>query len=268
MPAIEIRDMIKADQAFVGTCTHVHDTPEILLRDEIDISARNRVAWLERMHAQGARVKVASLHSKPVGFLHLVPIEISPWGPMGQDLMTIPCLVVEDRARRGGAGRALMSEAEREAQRQGRRGIVITAFYHNFWFMPASFFERLGYTVADRRDEEALLWKAFDPSAEAPRLLKPDLQFEPVPGKVVIDLFWNTFCQTSAIEARRVREVAAEFEACVVLREHSADDRATLLRYQIPRGIFVNGRETGWGYEAPKAGIRAAIEEALGPNCT
>jgi len=36
-----------------------------------------------------------------------------------------------------------------------------------------------------------------------------------------------------------------------------------LLSCGISRAIFVNGQEIGWGYEAPKDGIRKAIEEAL-----
>ncbi len=39
--------------------------------------------------------------------------------------------------------------------------------------------------------------------------------------------------------------------------------RDMLLRYQIPRAIFINGKEIGWGYEAPKEGVRDAITEAL-----
>ncbi|MDI7250304.1 MAG: hypothetical protein QME93_09565, partial [Bacillota bacterium] len=97
----------------------------------------------------------------------------------------------------------------------------------------------------------------------APRLLTPRNEFEPIPGKVVVDLFWNTFCQTSDIEAQRVREVAAEFGDAVVLREYCADDRSVLLRYERARGIFVQGREIGWGYEAPREGIREAITAAL-----
>ena len=147
-------------------------------------------------------------------------------------------------------------------------------YYHDFWFMPASFFEKCGFSMVGCREvtsegekeflgREAILWKLFDPSAEAPRFLEPNYHFKPVPGKVVVDLFWNTFCQTSDIEAQRVREVAAEFADSVVLHEYCADDGAILSRYQLPRGIFINGKEIGWGYEAPKEGLRKAISEAL-----
>ena len=79
----------------------------------------------------------------------------------------------------------------------------------------------------------------------------------------MVDLFWHTFCETADIEAQRVREVAAEFGDSVVLNEHCADDREILLRHQRPRGIFINGKEIGWGYEAPKEGVRKAIAKAL-----
>jgi len=163
------------------------------------------------------------------------------------------------------------AQAEEEARSQGRKGVATTGYYHNFWFMPASFFEANGFLKCggsrqesyDPKSKAAVLWKVFDEHAEAPLLLKPRYEFKAIPGKVVIDLFWNEFCQTSNIEAQRVREVAAEFGDLVTLNQYSADDRASLLRHQIARGIFVNGREIYWGHEAPRDGIREAITHAL-----
>ncbi|MCX7022896.1 MAG: hypothetical protein NTW26_11625 [bacterium] len=82
------------------------------------------------------------------------------------------------------------------------KGVCTEAYYWDFWFMPGGFYEKLGYSVVEHRGERALLWKAFDDSAEAPRFLESAYRFEPVPGKVVVDLFWNRLCQTSEIEAR------------------------------------------------------------------
>ena len=96
-----------------------------------------------------------------------------------------------------------------------------------------------------------------------PSFLERDYHFTPVAGKVVVDLFWNTFCPTSSIEAQRVQEVIGEHRDTVIFHEYCADDRKILLRFQIPRGIFINGKETGWGYEAPKDGIREAILQAM-----
>jgi GNAT superfamily N-acetyltransferase len=254
---IQIRDMDATDEYFVGTCSHVHES------DEIDACAQRRVAWFHDAHAQGFRAKVALLDGQRVGVLYVLPIEICPWGPLGQDLLVVPCLFVQQDAAGKGAGKALMAEAEKETWRQGRKGLVTMAYYHDFWFMPASFFEGCGFAVAKRRGNEALLWKVLDPPAQAPEFLEPAYHFAPVPGKVVVDLFWNVFCETSDIEAQRVREVVQEFGDAVLLHEYDAHERAVLLCHQRARGIFVNGKEIGWGYEAPKAGIREAISQAL-----
>lgn len=274
MLSAKIRDMDTTDEYFVSTCTHVGES------DEIDNCARRRIAWFHDMHGKGVRVKVATLKGNRAGFLYAMPIELCPWGPVGRDLLVIPCLVVPQKFMVKGVGRALIHAAEEETRRQGRKGLVTIAYYHDFWFMPAPFFEQCGFSqVAKSRsitcegekeylDKETLLWKILDSSAETPRFLKRNYRFRPVPGKVVIDLFWNTFCQTSNIEAERVRQVADEFKDSVVLHEYCADDRSVLLRHQIPRGIFINGKEIGWGYEAPKQGIREAISEALGRGRT
>lgn len=79
----------------------------------------------------------------------------------------------------------------------------------------------------------------------------------------MVDLFWNAFCQTSVIEAQRVREVCREFGDRVSLREFRAEDHDVLLQHQVSRAIYVNGEDIGWAYEAPKDGIREAIERAL-----
>lgn len=252
-----IRDMAPDDVYYVSTCSHTHES------DEIDRCGRARAAWLQEAGAQGARVKVALLDGRQVGLIYLLPIEVCPWGPLGEDLMVIPCLFVQQKWLGKGLGRALLVAAEEETRRQGRRGIVTEAFHHECWFMPAPFFLRHGYVEAQRRGTLAVLWKPFDPDVPPPRALESRYRFEPVPGKVAVDLFWQTFCETSWIEAQRVREVAAEFGEAVVLREYSADDRAVLLRYQVSRAIYVNGRQIDWGYEAPREGIREAIAQAI-----
>ena len=263
MPVIEIRDMETDDEYFVGTCTHVDES------EEMDACADRRLSWLRRMHKDGLRVKVATLDGVRTGFLYAVPIELSPWGPLGHDLMVIPCLCVMNKGH--GVGKALLAAAGAEARRQERKGMVTIGYRHDFWFMPAGFFEANGFvkcgraerTSAETGSAAVLLWQVLDGGVEAPTLLRPDYRFMPLQGRVVIDLFWNTFCQTSDMEAQRVREVAAEFGDAVALNDYCADHRAVLLRHQISRGIFINGREIGWGYEAPRDGIREAITRAF-----
>lgn len=257
MRAIAVHDMGVDDEYFVATCTHVNESAEI------DASSRRRSAWFKKMYRQGLRIKVATLNGERVGFIYVMPIEVCPWGPLGRDLAAFPCLVAHSKVKGQGVGRALVAAAEAEAQKQRKKGLATYGYYHDCWFMPAAYFEKLGFVAAARRGDAAILWKTSDSSAEAPYFLESEPLPEPPPGKVTVDLFFNTFCETSDVEGQRVRELAATFGDAVALREYDASDPATLRRYGRSRGIFVNGEEIFWGHEAPREGIREAISKAL-----
>ncbi|MFC2078971.1 GNAT family N-acetyltransferase [Candidatus Bipolaricaulota bacterium] len=260
MVDLVVRDMTADDEYFVTTCSHVNES------SEIDACAEMRRRQFEVLKSEGALFKVATIADEHIGFAYAMPIERSSWGPLGHSLMVIPCLYVLEQGTSHGAGRALLASIEQDAQATGRQGLTVTAYRDvpgAEWFMPAPFFERLGYTPVEVRGRETLLWKPFTSDAVPPHFLQPHYVFTPVEGLVVVDLFWNAFCQTSVIEAQRVREVCQEFGDRILLREFRAEDREVLLQYQISRAIYVNGEEIGWGYEAPKDGIRTAIERAL-----
>ena len=57
--------------------------------------------------------------------------------------------------------------------------------------------------------------------------------------------------------------MVAGYDEKVILREFCAEDPKVLARFGIPRLIQVNGKTLFWGYEAPREGIRDAIEAAL-----
>jgi GNAT superfamily N-acetyltransferase len=258
MAEVVVRDAAPEDVYFVSTCSHVDESAEI------DACGSRRAEWLERMRADGLRAKVAAIGGEPIGFAYTMPIEVCPWGPLGRDLTVLPCLWVLPDHTKQGAGTALVGAAQEEARARGTKGLVTTAYEQYDWLMPVSFFASRGFSEVRRKGGTAIMWRVFDDTAEPPEFLEPRYEFRPVPGKVVVDLFWQTFCQTSDIEAARVREVAAEFGDRVVLHEHCADDHEVLLHHQIPRAIYVDGTEIGWGYEAPREGIREAIQKALG----
>ncbi len=256
-----IKDMEECDKYYVGTCTHINES------EEIDVCSEIRNEWFEEMFDRGLRIKVAILDGEHVGFIYMLPIEISPWGPLGEDLMFIPCLVSDEEGK--GVGNALIGSAEHVAKEQGKKGILTRAYFSDFFFMPGEFFERCGFEVARKRDfkdedlTEVLMWKVFDHPVEKVDFLEQDYEYKPVEGKVVIDLFWNTFCQTSVIEANRVKKIAEEYGDEVLLNEHRIDDRDDLLEHGIYRGIFVNGEEISWGFEAPEKGIREAVKRGM-----
>lgn len=187
--------------------------------------------------------------------------------------MVILCQYVVTKVKGKGIGHALLQAAEEETKKEGKKALVVCAYYYeDFWFMPALFYEKHGYKPVTRQkvtregeknflDEEAILWKVFDESAEPPCFPIPDYQYQPIEGKVVVELFSDTFCKP--IEAQRVRDVVKEFGEKVILKEYSIDMREIFEKYQISRAIFINGQEIGWGYNAPREGIREAIQDAL-----
>jgi GNAT superfamily N-acetyltransferase len=256
--SILIRNMIEDDEYYVGTCTHINEN-----NIERENSCSRRISWLRSMEKYGLRVKVALFDELHVGFLYIMPIEINPWPIQGKDLMVFPCLVSHSKYSQKGIGKALIKAAEEETKRQNRKGLATIGYFWDFWFMPAEYFLKLGFTVAERRGEEAILWKQFDQDSEPPHFREENYQFKPIKGKVVVDLFWNIFCLTSDVEAKRVREVISEFGKKVILNEFSAVDQKILQQYGIERRIYVNGLEVEVGPEIEKNHLREVIKSTI-----
>jgi GNAT superfamily N-acetyltransferase len=256
--ALTVRDMTAADELFVGTCSHVNEN------SERTGAGRQRVTWLKEQYPKGFRAKVATLNDAPVGFLYVMPANLAPWGPIGLDTCVIQCLGVVDSAKGNGVGRALVASAEEEARNQDMNSLSVLAFYHDSFFMQAPFFEKCGFKVAERSGTSAILWKPFDSSARPPTFPpSPSFTFKPMKHMVVVDLFWSMSCPTTQIEAQRVRDVVNEFSGRVVLREHCSDHPAVRRACNTFREIYINGKKVGWGYEAPKDGLREAIQQAI-----
>lgn len=249
--------MTEDDEYYVGTCTHVNEN-----NLEYETSCPRRISWLRQMEKHGLKTKVALFDNDHAGFIYIMPIEINPWQIQGTDLMVFPCLVSQSKFSSKGVGKKLIEAAEEETLKQNRKGIATLALFGDFWLMPAKYFEKLGYKVAEKRGGMAILWKQFDSGAEPPQFRKIHYKLKPLQGKVVVDLFWNVFCQTSDVEAQRVREVVSEYKNDVVLKEYSAVNPSILKQYGISRGIFVNGKWIEVGPEIEKSTLRQEIENA------
>ena len=98
MSSIKVRDMQEADEYYVSTCSHINES------DELDAHARQRLQWLKANYEKGLRVKVALLDDNPKGSLYLIPIEICPWGPLGEDLLHPALARQPPAAQRSGNG--------------------------------------------------------------------------------------------------------------------------------------------------------------------
>jgi GNAT superfamily N-acetyltransferase len=253
--SIVIRDMQEEDGLFASTCGHMHET-------EADVFCHERrLPWIRKQYSEGFRTKVALSDDKHAGLLFLSPIEAVP-ELQGTQTCVIKCVAVTEDFRHLGIGRSLVAEAESEAMRNRYTGIATVAFYHDFWFMPAPFFERCGYTQAEKNGRTAIMWKPFDKTAVAPSFCRTRYEFVPVPGKIAVDLFWSDSCRTTCIEAENVRQVVAELGDSVILRDHCVDDPVVRAKHPVGRGIFINGKSVSWGHEAAKDALLTVLREA------
>jgi len=243
---------------YVSLCTHVDsDSP-----DQVK-AAERRLGWLKEQIREGRMaVKVAiNGDGKPVGFMHLIPIEFPTSGLVGRDLMVIPCLTSEraPKERGTGVGRVLVEAAEQEARSKGLKGLAVHAYDGDFWFMPSGFFERLGF----RRVGDSEIWVKRWAETDVPFLRPSRYSYVPVLGKVVIDYFWSPFCLTVCQEVESIRQVAEEFGDGIMLREYRADDPDVAARYGMGRALFINGERRDWGYAAPKEELRRVVGSKL-----
>jgi GNAT superfamily N-acetyltransferase len=258
---MEIVDLTDDHMLFVSSCTHIDD-----LDEEKDRARRVRESWLRNALMRGLKVKVAIDKGKPVGFAHCLPIELGTWGMSGKNFMTIPCLTlsykrVYECVQSSGFGRSLIGAVEAEA-RKNKKGVAVLAYDFDFWFMPASFFKKLGYKEVKRQGSTVIMLKAFE-EVDPPYMHRLNYNPKLMEGKVVIDVFWNPICLTSIIEIHRVRDVCAEYKNEVALREFNCGNKEVLEKYQTSRALFFNGKYKFWGYEAPRDELRKRIEEEL-----
>jgi GNAT superfamily N-acetyltransferase len=246
---IRIGDVTEDTLWYVACCAQVDEGAKVADAGEL------REDWMRMALTRGGmRAKVALDVDEPIGFLFLVPIERTAWYIAGQELLTIQCMNVEDAYRGRGVGEKLLAAAE-ETARLHAQGLAVIAYEPSEWFMPAGFFAARGYREVERRGSSVLMFKPFKADASAPSFIPR--QYQPprlVPGKVIVEAFWSPQCLTTALEILHVREVCAEFGDDVILRELNAGMPGMRDRFGIPRTIFFNGVEKGWGYEVPQEG--------------
>jgi len=242
---------------YVSLCTHVDSHSP----DQVK-AAERRLRWLKDQIREGRMaVKVAiNGDGKPLGFMHLIPIEFPTSGMVGRDLMVIPCLTLDyprvyAKERGTGVGRVLVEAAEQEARSRGLKGLAVRAYEGDSWFMPSGFFEKLGF----RRVGGSEIWVKRWTETDVPSLRPSQYSYVPVLGKVVIDCFWSPFCLTVCQEIDSTRQVAEEFGDRVVLREYRSDDPDVAARYGMGRALFINGERRDWGYAAPKEELRRVV---------
>jgi GNAT superfamily N-acetyltransferase len=259
---VKVVNAVERYWRYVSLCTHIDKD-----HTEFEQAAAMRQSWLKEMSPNGSIItKVAIDESaNPLGFVHLVPIESPLSAMMGKDLWVIPCLTlnyhrVYHNIRGSGVGRLLVQACEEYVKQVGGKGIAVYAYKGDMWFMPAAFFQKIGFTLVSNTSD---IWVKKWVSVKDPLPVDKCYEYLPIQGKVIIDYFWSPFCLTSCQEVLNIREVVSEFHDRVVLYEYRSDDADSLKTCGLVRALFINGNKVNWGYAAPKEELRKALRKLL-----
>ncbi len=217
--------------------------------EELRKDAAIKKKWLKSMMKRGLRAQLLFEDDKPAGFIEYQPIGLAPCPATGTDLYFVNCLMV-DRWDLGpgsmkgkGYGRMLVEAAERDVKENTEaKGIAAWGLDHEFWFMPYTFFEHLGYKVVDKEGRRVLLVKKFR-IVQNPQLRPTSYEREPEPGKAVIDFFYSNQCPYRLYQLRRWRRISQEFDEESVFNEFRTDEKSVMEEFGVGSGLFINGEE-------------------------
>jgi len=238
-------------------------------------AAKMKVEWLKKMIPNGLSAKIAYVGEEPVGFIEYMPIELSNFH-RGKDLYIINCMLAPHtppsgepfRERIPGCGSALVDAMIEDVKDKckgiiGPLGIAYTRDVKGF-------FAKFGFEEFENKGLKKLI-KRFKP-VELPESIKYEKKYscQPVPGRLVIDIFWSSKCPIiGPWQLVNLKEVAKEFGDRVIINDTCTDDREVLMKYGIDSHItwpiiFFNGKPM-FGHPGPaeKKEFREALKEVL-----
>lgn len=263
---VEIKDLCESNiEVYLSCGCNPNDAR---ITDEIRSAQKVKWAWAEKMRARGLGAKLAYDQDYPAGFVEFLPIEIAPTPVRGKQLLFISDIHVNDddndgqvNYERRGIGSLLIKQVEVHAKAKGFKGLVTLALEGDW--MPATFFEKMGFIEVDRIGPMRLLWKPFG-KCEPPAIWMGN--FTPTKGEsqVHIDIIHSSQCWGMVMQAHMWRAVATEFSGKVVVQEQLSDDRQVMSLDCMTGsiGVYIDGQ---WGPACPiaKDEMRRLIKEAV-----
>ncbi len=244
-------------------------TKSELTKDEKDTvrAAEIKARWLDRMMARGLSAQLAFDGGVSVGFIEYMPVELSNHHK-SRGLYRINCLDAphtppwskEPGERIPGCGTALVNAMIEDVKNEcsGIIGAANIAYSDT-----AGFFAKLGFESHEAKGQKWLIRK-FAPFELPERVTYENrYRFRPVPGKVVVDTFWASFCTSGPRALVMLRDVCQEFGDRVVLNEHCVDEQAELEKYGVELRTYFNGQSPHWSYELSKDKIREVLATGL-----
>jgi GNAT superfamily N-acetyltransferase len=214
---------------------------------EMKEAGNHKECWYNRMKDKNLGVKLAVDEKGEIGgMIQYIPIEYS--FVEGEDLYVITCIWVHGykqgrgRFQRRGMGKALLKAAEEDVKNRGAKGIAAWGLAFPIW-MKASWFKKQGYTKADKKGIQVLLWKPFSSEIIPPKWVKQQKKPELIPGKVLVTAFLNGWCPAMNITYERAKRAAAEFGDKVVFQGVNTFNREVFKEWGISDTVFIDDKE-------------------------
>jgi|YNPNPStandDraft_1061719.scaffolds.fasta_scaffold08694_1 GNAT superfamily N-acetyltransferase len=183
----------------------------------------------------------------------LVPYEIE------DGVTVIYCEWVQRRHQGVGVARRLFATLEADAREQGSKGIMVEGTEREEFMHYRHYLARGFQVIHEAGDRKLLYLPLHQPRAWA-RPLAPRLQpRRGVPVEILI--LTGYLCPFETAAQLLLLDVAREFGDKVIVRQEPLT-RATLERYGVASGIFINGRRKLTG-AASEEEIRQAIREEM-----
>lgn len=204
-----------------------------------------RRQWYQKYKNQGYKAKLLKLDDgKIVGLCQYIPIEHSHL--IGQDLVTILCISIHGyehgvgNHQKQGYGRFMLKAIEQEARTGGVKGIAAWGMDWQTNWMPASFFEHMGYMRADEEDKVIVFWKPFGPDVNPPKLMRLPSLPKKNTRKVNVTVAANGWC-LGCYKILCAREAVKGLKNIVEYSEKSFPNHANILHLGKAGGIFLDG---------------------------
>ena len=202
--------------------------------DEVSRLLEESVSAQRRAAAMGARVFGAFLGGEPVGRVEVMPIEAAPLPLEGDGLWVLRCLWVLENARGLGIARALMELALKASGHA--RGLAVLTYPD---WMPVGFFEKFGFTVAQRSDPGFLLLRAGGADARV-ALVQVARDLAPSAGEVKVEAVFNARCPWIIHYYRTRLALARSISDKVTTAEHVIHTRDEALEFG-EENLYIDG---------------------------
>jgi hypothetical protein len=155
-------------------------------------------------------------------------------------------------------GKALLAAAEEDVRRLGAKGLAAWGNTYPGW-MPVAWLLKLGYTEADRRGPEVLVWKSFGRDAIRPQWRVPRKSPPTAPDTVTVTVFLNPWCGIPCDFYETVRDVVGRYPSGVQMQTVDTTEASALDDWGYCNAVFVDGQQVTRGVEELQRTIDAQL---------